>query len=79
MANIQKIFKFQTILYFYFMQQDIFSQTREAQLENLLKKTHQQLIQNLPNNITEECELAVLLREVESIVDVDLRLYVIPF
>lgn len=61
------------------MQQDIFSQTREAQLESLLKKTHHQLIQNLPNNITEECELAVLLREVEAIVDVDLRLYVIPF
>jgi hypothetical protein len=61
------------------MQQDIFSQTREAQLENLLKKTHQQLIQNLPNNITEECELAVLLREIESVVDVYLKLYVIPF
>jgi hypothetical protein len=61
------------------MQQDIFSQTREAQLENLLKKTHHQLIQNLPNNITEECELAVVIREIESIVDVDLRLYVIPF
>jgi len=61
------------------MQQDIFSQTREAQLENLLKKTHHQLIQNLPNNITEECELAILLREVESVVEIDLRLYVIPF
>jgi len=61
------------------MQQDIFSQTREAQLENLLIKTHQQLIQMLPDNITEECELALLLREIESIVDVDLRLYVIPF
>lgn len=61
------------------MQQDIFSQTREVQLENLLKKTHHQLIQNLPNNITEECELAIILREIESIVDVELRLYVIPF
>jgi hypothetical protein len=61
------------------MQQDIFSETREAQLENLLKKTHHQLIQNLPDNITEECELAILLREVESVVDVDLKLYVIPF
>jgi len=61
------------------MQQNLFSQSREEKLEKLLIKAHRELIQNLPDDLGEDDSLTLLLREIESEVKVEVKVYVLPF